>query len=342
MSQTGKAQTKRSGPTIVDIARATGVSTATVSNALSGRGRVSAKKAGEISAAVANLGYVPQHAARALRQGRTSIIGLVVPNITNPIFTAMAQAIDECLHDRGFGVLLADSKNRRKGQDEAIRNLSAHGADALIVIPRHDTQVISHGTPIVVIDVPQRADSAVCSDHHDGGRQVARHLLDLGHAGILILAGPENSAVASARVAGMAEIFKARPRTTLDIRHSPYGPEAAEEIMASAGGFAFTAVAAVSDTLAIGALRYLTNHGVQVPGEISVSGFDDTIWTRLSTPTLTTVHQNVLEIARAASAMAVGETSGGVTIPVTLVHRQSTGPAAAAPPTNQNNQGEMP
>ncbi|VAW13387.1 hypothetical protein MNBD_ALPHA09-2109 [hydrothermal vent metagenome] len=338
MSQTSKASAKRASPTIVDIARATGVSTATVSNALSGRGRVSAKKVAEISSAAADIGYVPQHAARALRQGRASIIGLVVPNITNPIFTAMAQAIDECLHHRGLGVLLADSKNRRQGQDEAIRNLSAHGADALIVIPRHDTEVVSRGVPIVVIDVPGRADSAVCSNHHDGGRQIARHLLELGHARILIMAGPENSAVAGARVAGMREIFDARPHVVLEIRHSPYGPDAAEAILASQGSFDFTALAAVSDTLAIGALRYLISAGIRVPQDISVSGFDDTIWSRLSAPAMTSVRQNVAEIARAASAIAVGETSGGVTIPVDLVVRGSTGPAQQT--TTNFNQGE--
>ncbi len=318
--------------TIADIARATGVSTATVSNALSGRGRVSSKKAEEINAAVARMGYVPQHAARALRKGKTSIIGLVVPNITNPIFTAMAQAIDECLHECGYGVLLADSKNRRKGQNEALRNLTARGADALILIPRHDTEIIKTGIPIVVIDVPEKFNNAIGSDHIEGGRLIADHLANLGHRNILIMAGPSNSNVAKARLAGMVEVFDRVADLQYKILHSAYGPDVVDEILPSIESGKYTAVAAVSDTLAVGALRYFNRKRIKVPDEISVSGFDDTIWTELSTPTITTIHQDVQEIARRATAIATdatgatGDVATDFTVPVNLVIRNSTGP----------------
>lgn len=324
--------------TIADIARATGVSTATVSNALSGRGRVSAKKVKEIGAAVVKMGYVPQHAARALREGKTFIIGLVVPNITNPIFTAMAQAIDECLHARGYGVLLADSKNRRKGQNEAMRNLTARGADALIVIPRHDSEIIETGTPIVVIDVPEKTNNAIGSDHTEGGRLIAAHLTQLGHRNILILAGPKNSAVARARLAGMLEVFDHIDGLRYKILHSDYGPDVADKILPDVDSGNLTAIAAVSDTLAVGALRYFNRVGIQIPQEISISGFDGTIWTELSTPTITTVRQDVQEIARRATAIATGEAATDFTVPVKLIIRNSTGPCPE--PTTQINQGE--
>jgi LacI family transcriptional regulator len=314
-------------PTIGSIAQLAGVSTATVSYALSGSGRVSAKKAQEINAIAKQVGYVPQHSARALRKGQTSVVGLVVPNITNPIFTAMAQAIDECLHENGYGVLLADSKNRRQGQDEAIRNLTARGADALIVIPRHDTAVISCNKKVVVIDVTERQEDSVSSDHQQGGELIAQHLVDFGHRHLLIMAGPKNSAVAQARLSGMMAVLEQVSDMHTQIHHSQYGPDAADAIMSDIDLQSITAVAAVSDTLAVGALRYLTRNTIPIPQKISVSGFDDTIWTEICTPSITTVHQNVLEIARRVSAIAIGREHGSVTIPVSLVVRESTGPA---------------
>ena len=319
--------------TIEAIAKRLGVSTATVSYALTGRGRVSQKRVEEIQAVAAEMGYVPSHAGRSLRTGRSALVGLVVPNITNPIFPSLAQEIESELYHRGFGVLLADSHNNESRQNEAIQHLAARGAGSVIVIPCHGSAVPDMGIPTVIIDSAETPGNAVASDHHAGGRLMAEHLLSLGHRNILLLAGPTRSRVAQLRAEGFRSRFAEASGVDITIHHSGYGIAAGSLGTRQNWRLAMTAVAAVSDTLAIGALKALSQRGVNVPGEVSVTGFDDTVWAELVTPALTSVHQDVQTIAVEAVRIALGEREPGVIVPMSIAERAST---ANAPPTPVN------
>ncbi|MCG8508746.1 MAG: LacI family transcriptional regulator [Rhodospirillales bacterium] len=310
--------------TLKEIARRLGVSTATVSNALSGRGRISEKRATEIRLFAESMGYVPSHAAKSLRTGSSSLVGLVIPNITNPIFPSLAQSIENELYARGYAVLLADSHNEEDRQSVALRHLAERGAESVIVIPCHGTDVPDLNIPVVVIDTGDTPGNGVASDHRSGGQMVANHLLNLGHRNVLILAGPESSRVAGLRTAGFRNIFEVRDDVTVTIHHSPYGLEEGSAAIRRGFASSMTAVAAASDTLAIGAITALSQAGYRIPDDVAVTGFDDIVWARLVTPELTSVRQEVDAIAAAAVSVAFGEKPPGRVIPVRLIERAST------------------
>lgn len=320
--------------TLADIARRVGVSTATVSNALQGKGRLSADLARRIRQAADEVGYVPDHAARALRTGRSRTLGLVVPDFGAPLFPTFAQAIERAAKRRGYAVLIGDAMGTLDGQRAEVSTMIARGADALVLIPMRGSAIPAVPVPIAVIDSAALPENTVASDHRDGGRQVARHLVELGHRRILVLAGPASSTVARERLAGMVEVFSASGVET-DIVVSDPALEDGRRIAQTFDPGAFTAIAAAYDTLAIGVLNGLAARGIACPGQVSVSGFDDLVWGRIVAPALTTVRQDLAAIAERAVAFVMGEgvmgaapadTAAVPIVPVELVVRQSTGP----------------
>lgn len=300
------------------------MSTATVSNALSGTGRVSATLAERIREEAAAIGFVPRHAAHALRTGQSGLIGLILPNITNPLFPSFAQAIEHAAKARGLAVLFADSMDRPDEQDHAIEHLLARGADGLIVIPRRGHAIRPIPVPLVVIDSEGTAGNTVSSDHAAGGRLIARHLLERGHTSILVLAGPPDSAVARTRVAGLDQVFAEAGGIRVEKRFSPYSLAAGGEAVRDLRRGGWTAIAAVSDVLAVGALNACARQAIRVPDDVSIIGFDDIVWSSVVTPALTSVRQNIGAIAAAAVALVAGEPTRSGLIPVELVPREST------------------
>ncbi len=317
---------------IREIALKLGVSTATVSNALRGTGRVSSTLAAQIRLEADRLGYVPDHTARALRTGKSNTIGLLVPNIGQPLFPAFAQAIERAAKRRGLAVLIGDSQGDPHQQDFEIRTMIARGVDALIVIPTRGTTIepTDVPVPVAVIDSAATTGNVAASDHREGGRLIARHLLELGHDRILILAGPENSLVARERVGGMCEIFRqagAEPA----LRYSDATFEAGSAIGHEFDLSHFTACAAAYDALAIGFAIAVGDRGYRIPDDISLTGFDDLMWAQIVSPPLTTVRQDLEAVANHALAFVAGETEASGIFPTELVVRQSTaGPSAFA------------
>jgi LacI family transcriptional regulator len=336
----------RSSATMNAIAAALGVSVATVSNALTGKGRVSSDLASSIKAKAGEMGYVPSQAARALRTGRSGVIGLVLPDLANPLFPQVAQAIEHAAVSAGYGVLIGDSRGETQRQTEAIGRLIERGVDGLIVIPRRGSRIGEVGCPVAVIDSPSTPGNTVSADHRDGGVQMGCHLASLGHRRIILLAHSLSSNVQIDRLDGL---------------QAGLGPQAhcevllVEELEARNGSGCklelatkvlhenFTAVAAIYDILALRALTELQREGVDVPGQVSVSGFDDLAWSSIVSPTLTTLRQDlktIAELAVDALRRAIEETdtrsmfldrmtvTGGERVRMELVARQSTARAA--------------
>ncbi|ENN88098.1 putative transcriptional regulator protein [Rhizobium freirei PRF 81] len=310
---------------IREIAERLGVSTATVSNALRGKGRVSPALAMQIQAEAETLGYVPDHAARALRTGKSNTVGLLVPNIGQPLFPAFAQAIERAAKQRGLAVLIGDSEGDPAQQDFEIRNMIARGVDALIVIPTRGTSVSpqSVSVPVAVIDSAATAGNVAASDHREGGRKIARHLLELGHDKLLVLAGPENSLVARERVDGMCEIF-ASAGIEPTLKYSDATFEAGGLLGRELDLSRFTACAAAYDALAIGFALAVQNRGYRIPEDISLTGFDDLMWAQIVSPPLTTVRQDLEAVATHALSFVTGEADTSRIFPTDLVVRQST------------------
>ncbi len=334
----------RPGPSLNDIAASLGVSAATVSNALLRKGRVSTETAERIRHRAAVLGYVPSPAGRALRTGRTSVLGLVLPDIANPLFPQIAQGIEAAASRAGYGVLIADSQGGVATQTEAIDRLLGRGVDGMIIVPRRGTRVADIGCPLAVIDTPSTPGNTVSADHWGGGRLIADHLTALGHRKILILGTDPASNVQNDRIGGIKSGLGAGMTSqTLWIerlerekgRGCPLG-------VVDRVGEGFTAFAAISDLHALRALTELQRAGIGVPERASVTGFDDLIWSAAVTPTLTTVHMNMERIGEIAVAAVVDAVEAGPgyvgapslvqaeigSVPMQLIVRQSSGPAA--------------
>ncbi|MBV7518214.1 LacI family DNA-binding transcriptional regulator [Ensifer sp. ENS12] len=335
----------RSGPKLTRIARTLGVSAATVSNALSGKGRVSAEMVDKIRATAAELGYVPSQAGRALRTGRTGVLGLVLPDIANPLFPQIAQAIELAASTSGYGVLIADSRGDVSTQTKAIERLIDRDVDGLVIVPRRGTRIADVGCPVAVIDTPSTPGNTVAADHWGGGRQIGEHLKGLGHRRVLIIGNNPASNVQNDRAGGIRSVFGEGYHTdTLWIeplekvagKGCPLG--LAEKVAEG-----YTAFACISDLHALRALTELQRAGINVPEKASVTGFDDLIWAPVITPALTTARMDMTEIAAiavAALVKAISErdpsdpeigapvTAETAKVPMHLVVRQS----AAAPP----------
>ncbi|WP_170117322.1 LacI family DNA-binding transcriptional regulator [Neorhizobium alkalisoli] len=335
-------KTVRTGSNMSAIAAALGVSAATVSNALSGKGRVSPELVEKVRAKAAELGYVPSLTARALRTGRTGVLGLVLPDIANPLFPQIAQAIENAAANAGFGVLIADSRGDIGQQTEAINRLLERGVDGMVIVPRRGTRIADVGCPVAVIDTPSTPGNTVSADHWDGGAQMGRHLAALGHRKVLLIGTGSSSNVQNDRIGGLkaglgadveCETLWIEKVEALSGKGCPLGLAA----KAKAG---FTAFAAVSDLSALRALTELQRAGIRVPEKVSVTGFDDLVWSPVVTPALTTMRMDMAKIADLAVAALTGaiEAAGGIEpgmagkvasgrdrVPMQLVVRQSSG-----------------
>ncbi|PJE30324.1 transcriptional regulator, LacI family [Pseudooceanicola antarcticus] len=308
------------------IASDLGVSTATVSNALSGKGRVSEELAEKIRDHASRLGYRPSSAARALKTGQSGILGLVMPDLTNPLFPRIAQNLSIAAEARGLGILIADSRGDAARQDEALAQLVGRGVDGIIIVPRLGTAPPQMDVPMVVINTASDPRNTVAADHRGGGRQLGAHLGELGHRNVVLLGGNRASEVQQDRMRGMTEGL---------------GPEAhtcavwGEEGMSALPGLVAegaTCVMATSDLLALGAHSHLSRAGLSVPGDVSLTGFDDLPLATAMHPELTTIAQDVEAIADQALDVLTLRIAGRPdpapvsAIPMRLVLRQSTWP----------------
>lgn len=294
------------------IAAALGVSSATVSNALSGKGRVSAELGERIRKMAAEMGYVPSPAARALRTGRSGVLGLVLPDIGNPLFPQIAQAIEKAAADAGYGVLIADSHGEIAKQTDAINRLIERGVEGMVVVPRRGTRIADVDCPVAVIDSPSTPGNTVAADHWDGGVQIGRHLAGLGHSNVMMIARNPDSNVQNDRIGGIRAGLTASARTetlwiaSLEERHG----EGCRLGVADKVRQGFTAFAAASDLHALRVLTELQDEGIAVPDEASVTGFDDLIWASVVTPSLTTIRMDMARIAEVAVTALVRAIDG--------------------------------
>ena len=330
----------RAGANLTAIASALGVSAATVSNALSGKGRVSAELSDKIRLKAAELGYVPSIAGRALRTGRSGVLGLVLPDIANPLFPQIAQAIEKAADNAGYGVLIADSHGDVAKQTEAINRLIERGVEGMVIVPRRGTRIGNVDCPVAVIDSPSTPGNTVSADHWDGGFQVGRHLAALGHETVLIIGNNPDSNVQNDRIGGVKSGLGGSAKTdTMWISSLEKQNGAGCRLdVAEKVAQGFTAFAAVSDLHALRVLTELQLDGINVPEQASVTGFDDLIWAPVVTPALTTIRMDMAQIADLAVTALVRSidaedrpATGGVVADVSkvameLVVRHSSGP----------------
>ncbi|WP_454851112.1 LacI family DNA-binding transcriptional regulator [Promicromonospora soli] len=330
--------------TVHDVARAAGVSISTVSRALASPERVAAETRDRVTRVATELGYRPNHAASGLRRGRTHAVGLLVPDLENPYFATVTKAVQARARAEGYEVFVADSDEDADVEAELIDALATRTDGLLVISPRSgeaELRAALVGVTAVLANRELPADTgsetpsvpSVCVDDADGAAQVLGHLYALGHRTVGIAAGPTSSWSGGRRVAGL---FAAAERWDVELvelgTFQPYfagGIQAADYAVASGA----TAVVAFNDLMALGILDRLRHRGVDVPGEMSVVGFDDVQLATLVSPALTTVRAPLARLGRRAVDLLLarlrGGTPTGTQLPVELTIRGSSGPAPA-------------
>lgn len=318
--------------TVKDIAAAVGVSVATVSNVLNGRPNVGRANRERVLHAAKALGYQPNRAAQAMRTGRTRAIGLVLPDLTNPFFPELAQAVENTARGLGLLVCLIDSQGRPDGESDGIDLLMQHGVDGVIwcpLGPRLPTNVRNLPRPVVLIDRPRSGYVVVHSDYRMGGRLLAQYALRMGHTRVGLLSGPQNIESARQRRDGFVDSHPRSIKIAWEVNIGFDGVLTSDAIDALQRRREATLIVAGNDLIAISAIRWLTEHGVSVPEDVSITGFDNIGWTDVVTPRLTTIAQPLGAIGAKAvellqESMSGAKISTGRTIiDVTLIERDS-------------------
>lgn len=329
--------------TVRDVAERVGVSVSTVSRALSMPHLVSAKTRARVVAAAEELGYQPNQAARGLRSGVTGNIGLVVPDIENPYFGGMTKGVQDRARKSGYSVFIADSDEDVELEAEVIASIVKQVDGILLASPRASAERILSivgSKPAVVLNRHIDGLPSLLLDNAAGVVQVLDHLQALGHRRIAYAASPMSSWSGSERVEEMRR--QGELREGLEVvflgNFQPFvsgGYQAADLAVASGA----TALFAYNDLIAIGALERLRHRGIDVPGQMSVVGFDDVSFAELTFPTLTTVAVPLRGMGRRAvdaltRLVTEGAGSGdSVRADVELQIRQSTAPPPGGPGT---------
>lgn len=338
MFRENDAQERLTRVTLHDIAAAAGVSKSTVSRILDERlPRSDSETARRVRQIAAELGYVRDVSAASLRRGKTGTIGVIVPRLTDTVMAMLFEAIAHACSRAGQFAIVATTDDDPEADRTAARTLLQRGVDALILSTARDDddlpqQLADRGVPYVLALRTDGKSLSSVGDDRLGGYLATRHLLDLGHRRIGIIAGPEYASSSRGRVEGYRQAM-IEARAELDpglVVSSTFGidsgAEAAERLMRLEPRV--TAIFAVNDNAAVGALPTLANLGLSVPDDISIVGYNDIpLVSRLPTP-LTTVRVPFDQIAAAALELLVsGPSSNRERIRMatpTLIPRRST------------------
>jgi LacI family transcriptional regulator len=331
---------------LADVARAAGVHTGTASRALNPAtsAQVSLETLRRVSRAAQKLGYVPNAQARALRTSRSHLVGMVVPDITNPLFSLMLRGAAQVLTAAGYTVVLSDTDNDTDRQRTQIESLVARGADGFILTtaewndPLLDDLDASGITAVLANRNTAHGRWAyVGSDERAGIEIAVRHLTENGHARLLHLAGPEHLSTGRERADAFRTATRASGYAAGDARiHvcTAFSETAGARAMAAelAGPHEFTAVVAGNDLIALGALEALRAAGLSCPGDVSLVGFNDMPFANWLTPPLTTIRLPLEEMGAVAARVLLEELGGDATdrvrsttlLPVELIVRGTT------------------
>nr|WP_286255026.1 LacI family DNA-binding transcriptional regulator [Streptomyces graminofaciens] len=336
---------RQGGASMADVARLAGVSSQTVSRVSNGFPGVTEETRRQVLAAMRELHYRPNSAARALRRGEFRTLGVITFSLATMGNIRTLEAIATSAAQQGYAVtLLPVAVPTQDEVNGAFSRLGELAVDAVIVIMEvHllDAATVSlpPGVQVVVAD-SDAGDryTVVDTDQAGGARDAVRHLLSLGHETVWHLAGPEDSFAAQRRAnawrATLVEAGRVPPAPVRGDWSAESGYRAGLRIAEQAG---CTAVFVANDQMALGLLRALHERGLRVPEDVSVVGFDDIPEAASFLPPLTTIRQDFAEVGRLCVEGVVGEMRRGgaghgtTIVPTVLVRRESTAPPPVAP-----------
>lgn len=324
---------------ITDVARRAGVSLASVSRVMNGNFSVDPDIAARVRAAAAELNYQPNAVGRSLALGRTDTIGVVVPDLANPTFHGLLHGVSRAAAREGYRVLIADS-SEVPSEESILAGEARRRCDGVVLCaPRMGEEelkaLLPSLHPLVLINRPT-ADSRTPSlvvDYGQGVQDLAAHLVELGHTRLAFLSGPEQSASNQARLRGLQQFCEEQPAVTMTTLTGGSSFEAGHRAVDRVLDSGATGVLAFNDLVAMGLLSGLHERGVDVPGQVSVTGFDDIPFAAYTTPPLTTAAVPIDDIGEQAwheMSRLLGESEpdpAHTTFQPEVRRRGSTGPA---------------
>lgn len=316
----------RPTPTLHDVAKLSGFSTATVSRCLNFPKQVSDKTRETVLAAIEEIGYSPNFGARAMASQRTNTIGAIIPTMENAIFARGIQAFQEELVAHGYNLMVASSSYRADLEEDQIRSLVARGADALLLVGHNRDPAIyqfleAQQVPALVTWAfdPTAPRPSIGFDNRGSMAKMAREVLRLGHRRLaMISAHLGTNDRASSRLDGIRDVMRDAGLDPQDLTviETPYGIETGAEAFAQLmqSDAPPTAVLCGNDVLAVGALGRARDMGLDVPGDVSIVGFDDIELAQVAFPKLTTVHVPHREMGGKAAQALISYLQDGIEI----------------------------
>jgi LacI family transcriptional regulator len=329
--------------TLLDVARAAGVSRATASLVIRKSPLVAEATRARVEEALERLGYVYTRGAASMRAARSNTVGVIIPSLANPFFAEMLSGIERALDDAERVVVLADSRESAAKQEKIIRRMRERGVDGLIVCPAAQTrgsllaQAADWRLPIVqaLRHVSESKADYAGIDYAEGMRQAVDHLVGLGHRRIAFVAGGPMHSARAERLAGFREAMAQHdldPRIAIEVALAPAGaPEAAGLLLDHPGRP--TAAVCFNDIVAAGLSNGLGDRGVRVGTEVSVVGFDDLAEAELVRPRLTSVAAFPAQVGETAARLLLDRLTAPdrpfrrIVSLTRLMIRQSSGPA---------------
>ena len=328
--------------TIADIAREAGVHPASVSRALRGiDGKVSELTRQRIERVARELGYLPNAVAASLRTKQSNLVGVIVPDLGNPLFGPLVTGIEVELRSRGFMCLVAHTSDAPGDRDALVAALAHRQVSGLLILAAEIGDslldaVQRYRLPTVLVNrgFGDRRFASVVNDDHESVRLVVQHLMDLGHRRIAHVAGPLGSSTGRGRRQAFVALCRKYKLSSQIAQASAFtrdaGFAAATRLLDK--GFSSTAIFAANDLIAMGVLDVLRARNLRVPADVSVVGHNDMPLVDLIDPPLTTVRVAVEQMGMQAAQMLLDLMPAPTQAPVTrmllpqLVVRRSTAP----------------
>lgn len=338
-------------PTIRDVARRSGVSPMTVSRVVTGSARVKPETRQRVEEAIAALGYVPNHLARGLSRQKTGALALIVPDFADPFFTLILRGAEAVASRAGYRVILCNTDGDVEREDAYLEDMVAHRVEGLLIAPVSDRsrnnlrRLGPHRVPYVLVDrsIPGIEADVVQGDSVDGARQITAHLIGLGHTRIAHITESPDVSTARDRLRGytdaMAEAgipFQADLVVEAPAPNINGGYQAAQALLCLEPRP--SAIFAVNNLAAVGAIRAIRAHGLEIPGDIAVVCFDDIELAAMLCPFLTVMAQPAESFGTLAVQLLLERIAGRaperrrrVVLPADLIVRESCGAGLASP-----------
>lgn len=324
--------------TIAQVATRAGVSPTTVSHVLSGKRIVGAATRGSVQAAIRELGYRPNNVARNLRTRRSRMVAVVVPDITNSFYGVLTRGLADAMDAAGYGSYVCNTDGLPDREQKFLEDVLDRGADGIVLASGDVASSASLGpaeqTPIVCVgdSLAQPCVDLVTADDEVGSHAATQHLLARGAARIAMIEGPASSGLSRAK--GYRAALRDVGRTADPSLLAPGdwtrrgGREAMRALLARRQRP--DAVFCANDLMAIGAIDAAREHGLRVPNDVAIAGFDDVDAATIVTPTLTTVRNPSYDLGRTAGELLLSRIRGDYTqagrtvvLPCPLVRRES-------------------